>query len=73
MQCHYNFIRPHRALKFGREIRTPAMQAGLTDRRLSFRDVFEQRADSRAGADVLRFPTRQDLARSAQVEVQLAA
>ena len=28
------------ALKFGREIRTPAMQAGLTTRRLTFRDIF---------------------------------
>ena len=27
---------PHGALKFGREIRTPAMQAGLTTRRLTF-------------------------------------
>jgi hypothetical protein len=24
-RCHYNFLRPHRALRFGREIRTPAM------------------------------------------------
>src|SRR5215510_7865849 len=31
-RCYYNFIRPHRALQFGREIRTPAMQAGLTRR-----------------------------------------
>ena len=36
----YNFVRPHGALKFGREIRTPAMQAGLTTRRLTFRDIF---------------------------------
>ncbi len=39
-RCYYNFIRPHRALKFGSEIRTPAMQAGLVPMRLSFRDVF---------------------------------
>ena len=38
--CHYNFIRPHRALKFGSEMRTPAMQAGFARRRLSFREVF---------------------------------
>ena len=38
--CYYNFVRPHGALKFGREIRTPAMQAGLTTRRLTFRDIF---------------------------------
>ena len=31
-RCYYNFVRPHRALKFGREVRTPAMQAGLTTR-----------------------------------------
>ena len=36
-RCHYNFMRPHRALKFGNEMRTPATQAGLTSRRLSFR------------------------------------
>jgi transposase-like protein/IS1 family transposase len=40
LRCYYNFIRPHRALKFGSEIRTPAMQAGLVSKLLSFRDVF---------------------------------
>ena len=40
IRCHDNFIRPHRALKFGSEIRTPAMQAGLVSKRLSFREVF---------------------------------
>src|SRR5262249_32776633 len=40
-RCHYNFIRPHRALKFSREVRTPAMQAGLTQRQLTFREIFE--------------------------------
>ena len=40
-RCYYNFIRPHRALKFGREVRTPAMQAGLTRRQLTFREIFE--------------------------------
>ncbi len=29
LRCYYNFVRPHRALKFGREVRTPAMQAGI--------------------------------------------
>src|SRR5256712_3268824 len=33
LRCHYNFVRPHRALKFGREVGTPAVQAGLTKRR----------------------------------------
>jgi hypothetical protein len=39
-RCAYNFLRPHRALKFGRVTRTPAMQAGLATRPLTFRDVF---------------------------------
>jgi hypothetical protein len=40
LRCYYNFIRPHRALKFGLEVRTPAIQAGLATKRLSFREVF---------------------------------
>ena len=40
LRCHYNFLRPHRASKFGSEIRAPAMQAGLASRRLTFREIF---------------------------------
>ena len=40
VRCHYNFLRPHRALRFGKETRTPAMQAGLLNRRFSFREIF---------------------------------
>jgi hypothetical protein len=40
LRCHYNFIRPHLALKFGRKVRTPAMQEGLAKKRLAFRDIF---------------------------------
>ncbi len=40
LQCYYNFVRPHGSLKFGKEVRTPAQQAGLVTRRLSFRDIF---------------------------------
>ena len=43
LQLHYNFIRPHSALRFGAEVRTPAMQADLAGRRLCFRDVFMMR------------------------------
>jgi IS1 family transposase len=39
-RCHYNFLRPHGGLRFGHEIRTPAMVAGLSERVLSFRDIF---------------------------------
>ena len=34
LRCYYNFVRPHWALKFGREVGTPAIQADLTRRRL---------------------------------------
>ena len=40
LRCYYNFVRPHRALKFGRDMRTPAMQAGLTGKRLTLRTIF---------------------------------
>ena len=39
-QCYYNFIRPHSALKFGSEVRTPTKQAGLVGRNLSFIYLF---------------------------------
>ncbi len=44
LMAYYNFMRPHRALKFGKTMRTPAMQAGLANKTLSFRDVFTSRA-----------------------------
>jgi IS1 family transposase/transposase-like protein len=40
LRCYYNFVRPHRALQFGREVRTPAVQAGLTTRRITLREIF---------------------------------
>ena len=40
VRCHYNFLRPHRALKFGTEMRTPAMEAGSAECRLAFREIF---------------------------------
>ena len=40
LRCYYNFVRPHRALKFGRETRTPAMQAGAASTRLTWSDIF---------------------------------
>ena len=40
LRCSYNFIRPHRALKFGRETRTPAMQAGLVNAPMNWSDIF---------------------------------
>jgi len=38
-RCYYNFIRPHLALKFGNQIWTPAMMAGIVKRKLSWRAV----------------------------------
>ena len=43
VRCHYNFVRPHSALRFGRETRTPAMQAGLVSTRLAMSDIFTAR------------------------------
>jgi hypothetical protein len=40
LMLYYNFVRPHMALKFGRLVKTPAMQAGLAAERISFREVF---------------------------------
>ena len=40
LRCYYNFIRPHRALNFGRETRTPAMQAGLVNAPMTWSDIF---------------------------------
>ena len=40
LRCYYNFIRPHRALKFGRETRTPAKQAGLVSAPMNWNDIF---------------------------------
>ena len=40
LRGYYNFIRPHRALKFGRETRTPAMQAGLVSAPMNWSDIF---------------------------------
>lgn len=37
---YYNFVRPHQALKFGKETRTPAQQAGLVSKRLTLREIF---------------------------------
>ena len=39
-RCHYNFLRPHAGLRFGHEIRTPAMVAGLAHRVMRFNDIF---------------------------------
>ena len=43
LRCYYNFIRPHSSLRFGRERRTPAQQAGLMRTRLSWRRIFTAR------------------------------
>ena len=40
LRCSYNVIRPHRALKVGRETRTPALQAGLVNAPMNWSDIF---------------------------------
>ncbi len=46
LRCHYNFVRRHRGLKFGSVCRTPAMQAGLVSKPLTFSDIFSVRGPS---------------------------
>ncbi len=43
LRCHYNSCRRHSALRFGREVRAPAMQAELATRKLSLLDIFTAR------------------------------
>jgi hypothetical protein len=43
LMAYYNFLRPHAALKFGKTV-TPAMQAGLATKCLSFRELFTSEA-----------------------------
>ena len=40
LRCYDNFIRPHRALKFGRETRTPAMHADVVSAPMNWSDIF---------------------------------
>jgi transposase-like protein/IS1 family transposase len=56
LHCYYNFIRPHRSLRFGRETWTPAMMAGIAKRRYSFRSLFEGVAKKRSGILVPTWP-----------------
>ena len=53
-RCFYNFIRPHSALRFGKEVRTPAQQAGLTSRKLTWRAIFTARLPLSFCARILR-------------------
>lgn len=73
IQCYYNFIRPHSALKLGTEVRTPGMQAGLTARLLSFRDIFATFVFVRPDTEVLHFPTQQFARITGRMVFQLAA
>ena len=40
LRSYHNVIRPHRALRFGRETRTPAMRAGLVSAPMNWSDIF---------------------------------
>ena len=74
LRCYYNFVRPHRALKFGRETRTPAMQAGLATRRLTIRDIFTSpRRPISSPSDVLVFANSHRAAAAAVIPMPVAA
>jgi hypothetical protein len=53
--CYYNFIRPHRSLRFGRDVWTPAMMAEVANRELTFRSPFLVAATIEHAAFVLRW------------------
>ena len=70
LRCYYNFIRPHRALRFGRETRTPAMQAGLVSTRLNWSDVFTAPGHSvRILVAVVRIPVTVQLIETGTTEL----
>ena len=74
LRCYYNFVRPHGALKFGCETRTPAMQAGLATRRLTLRDIFVYlRRVARWLSDVLTFADSRRRAAAAVMYMPVAA
>ncbi len=54
VRCYYNFARPHGALKFGHEIRTPAMQAGLVKAAPDAQGDLRVRADIRININRVR-------------------
>ena len=73
LRCYYNFVRPHGALKFGRETRTPAMQAGLATRRLTIRDIFvPMRSLVSLPSDVLVFADSHGTVTSAVMRMPVA-
>jgi len=58
-RLHYNFVRRHSSLRFGGKLRTPAMQAGLTKRPLTLREIFLwQRPPSKSPPPSNWSPTR---------------
>ena len=74
LRCYYNFVRPHGALKFGRETRTPAMQAGLATRRLTLRDIFVSlRSLVSSLSDVLTLANSRRMAAAAIMHMPVAA
>jgi hypothetical protein len=76
VRCYYNFARPHGALKFGREIRTPAMQAGLATRRVTLREIFVCARTSVSiliAYDVIAFGGTRTQATATSIQMPLAA
>ncbi len=60
-------------LRFGQEIRTPAMQAGLATRRLMFRDVFACALTSLIENVTIAFRGSRTQVRDTDVQMALAA
>ncbi len=74
LRYYYNFVRPHQALRFGRETRTPAMQAGLARWRLTFREIFAStRIPLLSQSGALVFADSHRLATATVMQIPLAA
>ena len=74
LRCSYNVVRPHGALKFGRETRPPARQAGLATRRLTLRDIFVSlRSLVSSLSDVLTLANSRRMAAAAVMYMPVAA
>lgn len=58
LRCYYNFVRPHSRLTFGKVTWTPAMQAKIFDRPLSFREIFSWVPPPRKQPRTIDFRTR---------------
>lgn len=66
LRVYYNYIRPHASLSVNRPPRTPAMAAGIFDRRLSFRTIMSWVSRPTGKSPLRNPPERTTLTRKAR-------